>query len=188
MKNKGYTLVELIIVIAIMAILAGMSFVTIGIIRTARCTAAVDTFNNQISSCLIRTKAIANPSDALSSTMTVPNKPYSMLVTKRGNGRYAILLGYRDIAGLVDASNTALNAENDDDCVAILPKEITKIVYTPATGAPTLTLTGDDMVIQFVKSNGSVAYGAGKYEFYSKKTGTESVCGTITLDKDSGNH
>ena len=48
-KNKGYTLVEALIVIAIMAVLAGLSMYSIGVIRDAKRSAAVTTFDNQIS-------------------------------------------------------------------------------------------------------------------------------------------
>ena len=57
-KNKGYTLIEMIIVIAIMAILTAVAFVTLGVIHQAKCNAAVNSLDNQIGSLWIKTKAI----------------------------------------------------------------------------------------------------------------------------------
>ena len=184
-KNKGYTLIELIIVIAIMMILSGMTFVTLGIIKDAKRSAAANTFNNQISSCLIKTKAI---SDVVSTT---PAPALCMVVEKRTDGAYAIMIGYDQGSKVTldSAGVTELDPNDDTHCEAVLPKEVESIVYTPSETAQKCSFATDDkMVIQFIKSYGSLKYGAGKYDFHTTKNQTDQVYATINLDKVSGKH
>lgn len=169
-KNKGYTLMELIIVIAIMGILAGASFVLIGIVNEARCSAAVNTMNNQISSCLIQTKAVSDV-----------NSPMCMVIKQRDDGVYVIMKG-----SIVGTTNT-LDIEDptvDANCEAILPKQISNITYTPANGNQ--LFSDGELVLQFVKNDGSVRYGAGEYKLYTD-SGTQLVA-SIYVDPVSGAH
>ena len=48
-KNKGYSLIELVIVIAIIALLTGLSFVTVSLLGSARAKEAAVDFDSQIS-------------------------------------------------------------------------------------------------------------------------------------------
>jgi len=173
MKNKGYTLVELIIVIAIMAILAGMSFITIGIINQAKCSAAVTTVDNQLSSCLIRTKAVSNVAT-----------PMCMVVVQRNDGTFAIMTGKLDSSGALTYDDPNV----DDNCEAILPRQIHKIEYTPSPAAQEFSAANGEMVIQFVKSDGSVKYGAGEYKMFTQRQGGEHLCATIVVEASSGKH
>ena len=59
-KNKGYTLIEMIIVIAIMAILAGVAAVAFNLISKAKVQDAVTSFNSQLSYSWLQTKASAS--------------------------------------------------------------------------------------------------------------------------------
>lgn len=181
-KNKGYTLVEALIVITIMVILSGASFISIGIIRESKRQAATNTLNNQISNCLIQTKAVSKATNGT-------DAPLCMVIRKRTDGAYAVMTGYIYGSGtddIKDASGNALNPDNDDDCEAILTKDIVKIEYTPDDTAQ--QFAANDLVIQFIKSDGSTQYGGGTYELYAGKTGSEKLYATIYLDKVSGNH
>lgn len=179
-KNKGYTLVELIIVIAIMAILSGASFVTIGIIKESKRQTAVNTLNNQISSCLVRTKAISNAKNT--------EQPLCIAVVKRTDGAYAIMTGYiygnSAMSDIKDSNGNALDPNDDKKCEAVLPKEIVKIEYVPSD--VNQQFVSDGMVIQFIKSDGSTRYGGGEYKLYGGKTGAEKLYATISLDSVSG--
>ena len=48
-NNAGYSLVELIIVLGIIAVLSGLAAVTISAISTARATSAKESFNEELS-------------------------------------------------------------------------------------------------------------------------------------------
>ena len=172
-KNNGYSLVEMVIVIAIMAILAGVSFITIGIIRNAKQSAAASTLNDQLGSCIIQTKAISDNG----------SKRLCMLVKKNTNGQYAIQFGYLSGSDLKNMdTNVVLDSGKVEDCQAILSKEVTKIVYKPAGGGTELD---DNLMIRFSKSDGSVVAGAGEYDLYGRDN---KVFSTIVLDKVTGNH
>ena len=173
-NNKGYTLVEMIIVIAIMGILAGLSFATFAIVDEARCSAAVNTLNNQMSNCLIQTKAIS-----------AVDKPMCLVIKKRSTDNvYVIMKGTLDGSNVNGVDDTA-----DEKCEAILPRQITKITYTPTVATQKHTATTDEQIIlQFVKSDGTVCYGAGQYDLYTKKSGTERIYASIYVDPISGKH
>lgn len=184
-KNKGYTLIEMLIVIAIMAILAGVAVVTIGIIKNARCTAAVNSFQNQVSSLWIKTKAISQGSVQASPTGKDASDKYPlcMRILKNSDsgddvkdGAYELILGYNTGSGF-----------EEKETVAVLT-DIININYTPVGDQHTLnTYDGNNItsaIIQFNKSDGSVVYGAGTYNImYNNRT-----FGSIHIDRISGNH
>lgn len=179
-KNRGYTLIELVIVMTIMAILSAGSFVVIGIMKEAKRQSATNTFNNQISSCLIRTKAV-------STATNTTDMPLCMVIMKRSDGAYALMTGYVDSHTVKDASGGALDPNVDANCDAILPKEIIDIKYEPSE--PAQQFSASDNVIQFIKSDGSARYGGGSYKLYAgTNLSSAKLYATIYLDPVSGKH
>lgn len=186
-KNHGYTLIEMIIVMAIIVILSGVSFVTIGIIKQAKCNSAATTLSNQIGSLLVKTRAL---SEAKKSATDPKKSPLCMKIqyndsdvtfadgTYAKAGSYSLILGYDN--GTTFVEKTA------DTVEATLPDIIT-INYT-STDKKSCSITGLDtstnMIIEFNKSNGSVRYGAGTYEIVYNN----NVVATVYLDADTGNH
>lgn len=182
MKNKGYTLIELVIVMTITVILSAGSFVIIGIMKEAKRQSATNTFNNQISSCLIRTKAVSTATNA-----SATDKPLCMVIKKRSDGAYALMTGYVDGGHVSDGSGGALNPDVDANCDVILPKEIINIEYESSSSAQ--EFPGGEMVIQFIKSYGSTKYGGGSYKLYAgSKLSSAKLYATICLDPVSGKH
>ena len=55
-KNKGYSLVEMIIVLAIIAIVAGMSLISITLIHSARAKEAATTVDSEIATLITKSK------------------------------------------------------------------------------------------------------------------------------------
>lgn len=181
-KNKGYTLIEMIIVITIMAVLSATTFVVMGVIKNAKRTSAVDKFDTQLSACLVQTKAV---SKALNGT----DRGLCMVIRKRTDGKYALMTGYIVNSSVVDKDGNALNPNNDNACDAIMEKEISKIEYSPsATSQKASIATADQMIIQYVKTDGSLKYGAGTYKLYTKRNGSDALHATVYLDAVSGNH
>ena len=184
-NNKGYTLIEMLIVIAIMVILSGLSIYSIGIIRSAKRSAAVDSFDDQISSCYVKTKAVSDVSDAALD----PSKgnKVCMLIRKRTNKdgvtNYCIKVGYDlGAAGVADITKgTPVN--NDDDLTwdAILPKDVALITLTEKGTANDVT----EQKIFFNKSVGSVDEGYGYYDFY--KSNGEAFA-QVFIDESTGKH
>ncbi len=177
-KNKGYTLVEMIIVIGIMAVLSAVTFVTLYIIKLGKRNAAVHTFENQISNCLVKTKALSDMESTSKGALCM------LVQFDTAKNRYVISLANH--SGLTYTSIAGTETE--------LPEEVGTIVYveSPANQKATdTTVDNTNMVIQFVKSDGSVKYGGGTYYFYSRgiePNDTSSSFATITLDAMTGNH
>lgn len=194
-ENKGYTLIEMIIVIAIMAVLSGMAFYTYGIVKKAKCNAAVDTFDNQLTSLWIKTKAISQGKVQTAPRTSEDSSKYPLCMIIEENtdssddirdGSYCIWLGYNKGTTYTKAT---------DDPEAILPEFIeidfesptdpgTKLHTAMQDGTLGTTGTQDIFVIQFNKSDGSVEYGNGKYHFYYN----DREYGTVVLNRVTGNH
>lgn len=194
-KNKGYTLIEMIIVIAIMAILTGVAAVTIGIIKEAKCDAAINTFQNQLDSLWIKTKSIsqatvqATPTDASNPQSQYPLGMRILLNTDENDdvrdGSYQLILGFEDGATF-----------EEKEVVSTMP-EFISIKYTPQAASTstesqshgTLTVLDEEgtvgsTFIQFNKSTGAVKYGAGTYDFvYNGR-----IVGSVYLDPVTGKH
>ncbi len=184
-KNQGYTLIEAIIVMAIIAILSGMSFVTLGIIKQAKCSEAANTISNQIGSLLTKTKALSEAKDKPLCMMIQyndSNVTYSDGTTAKA-GSYSIVLGYHDGTGFTVKSATP---SGDYKAEATLPNILT-VKYTSTDKKP-CNIAGLDaekkMIIEFNKANGSVRYGAGTYEIVYNG----STVATVHLDATTGNH
>ena len=86
--NKGYTLVELVIVIAIVAILAAMSTVSVTLIHSAKAKDATVSFDNQVATLITKSKNVSTEQT---------DKVYAMRVYNSGGTIY-IQDGYYDTA------------------------------------------------------------------------------------------
>lgn len=189
MKNKGYTLVETIIVIAIIAILTGMAFATLGIINQAKYNTAATTLDTQFSSLLVKTKALSQAREQSSvSTLADSEFPLCMQISPKSDGGYAIDLGYNTTSGFVpkypDAANAAIPDKNKRE--ATLPDVVT-IKYNESKAsqvAPNADPSNEVFIVEFRKSDGTVKYGAGEYELWYDNR----IVATIVLEEVTGNH
>lgn len=182
-KNKnGYTLIETIIVLAIMAILAGLAVMSIGVIHKAKYNAATNTLNNQMSNLWIQTKSVSQSVTQTSVDPSVENKmkyPMCMQIKRNTDETYSLIFGYDN--------GTSFDTANQE-IVATLP-EILKLEYTPKDSAQEYDSefegkTIKKMVVRFNKDDGSVKYGAGEYAIkYDGRT-----VATIYLDAVTGKH
>lgn len=190
-KNKGYTLVELIIVIAIMAIMTGVAFVTLNVIHQAKYTTAITTLENEISTLWIKTKAISQ-----GSVQTTPSSadaksiyPLGMLISENKDssddvrdGSYEVILGYYDGTSFIPKEVTAVLTDIID-IKYTAPSSDTGQKHTVLTKENTNNYN-ETVFIQFNKSDGSVRYGAGTYEIYYN----DDSVGAVYLDPVTGNH
>ncbi len=191
-KNKGYTLIEMIIVIAIMAILTAVAFVTLGVIHQAKCNAAVNSLDNQIGSLWIKTKAISQGKTQTSPTSSEPGAAYPLCMQLCKNvdstddirdGSYEIILGYEDGTNFIQKEKV----EALTDIVSIKYTETSGHAeqrHSTLTSSPNADGTTDNILIEFNKSDGSVKYGAGTYEVIYNN----STVASIYLDSITGNH
>ncbi len=182
-SNKGYSLVELLIVIAIMAILSGVAVVSVGLIKQARARDAVQSFNSQLTSAWLQTKAIGEKQDSM-----------YMKVVRNGNQADFTISLYdgttkKDLSGGTVDNNGHVTAETGN---ITLSKYIT-ITYTPSDANQLESGYGNDKgtdgsgqwYIKFDKATGAVLKGAGKYVFTDTKG---DLVSTVYLDAATGNH
>lgn len=189
-NNKGYTLVEMIIVLAIIAILSGLSFVTLGIINQARYNAAAETLSEQMGSLLVKTRALSKTE---SDTMCLAIIKVTGSSVSRNVGTYELILG-KDSS----KNGTSVMFETTAVAEATLPRILDSVTYSPSPdGSQQAAMIGEPVTglgditqgeivgfIEFNKSDGSVRYGAGQYKlFYNGK-----VVATVHLDQTTGNH
>lgn len=186
-KNQGYTLVEMIIVIAIIAIMSGVSAVTIGVIKQARCNVAIDTFNNQLAGLLLKSRAMSQGKIQSSGSDESQQYPLCMRIMKNADGEYEMTLGYYTLDLTSGYLDTGFVKKSQDADLGTLT-DLVDIIYTSTDDDTYVTSPHDledgPIIIQFNKSDGSVKYGSGVYVFkYQNRD-----YGTITLDKVTGNH
>ena len=185
--NKGYSFVELIIVIAIMAILAAASLITVGIVNNARASAVATELDSQIGALLNTTKA-QSPTEAL----------YIQVMSNANNfgkSSYSYSTG-----SMVVTSNTASDFSMN---TSIKPYDTTSwfnnkvvIEYVPENTNQQITEYSSDpskIIIQFNKSDGSVRKGAGRYIIHKRVNNSMSdysgdVVATVYLNASTGNH
>ena len=166
MKNKGYSFVELLIVLAIMSVLTASAFVTIGIINNAKRDSGITTFESQLDNLLVKTKA-----------MSKSDENVCMVMEKSGNN-WIISYGTIDDAGVYTPKKDSTGNPVQE---AKLPANL-DIAYA-GKQAHTLA-TASKLIIMYRKADGTVLYGSGNYEFKFR----DKVVATVTLDKDTGNH
>lgn len=185
-KNKGYTLIEFIIVLAIMAVLTGVAFVSLTIIQKAKCTSAANLFNNQLSTLWVQTKSLsqAKMQTAPSGSDDAQKYPMCMLIQKDGEA-FQLYYGFDTGTDVSIKPNSDVEAENLSTKnlptiidVQYIPNDITK------EHEKTINSNCDKIVVEFNKSDGSVKYGAGTYNLIHNGR----VVASIYLDSVTGKH
>lgn len=164
-NNGGYTLVEMIIVIAIIAILSGGAAITISAIRTSQATSAMERFDDEISALQMRTNS-QNGNSAIKVAKSADK-----------DRNYEIYYGTCDKAGNFKADN----ATKPD---AIL--ENVTIWYDGTYDASASQTVLDSQVIRIRKSDGEVLSGDGEYKFI--KYNSNGSVGRVTINKYTGSH
>lgn len=175
--NSGYTLVELIIVMAIIVILTTAAFVTMSVMHTAKVKEAASTFDAEITDLIARTRnkdvyQDTNQNGFMDSGEELPGYKYELGISYEG-GKYYINNWYYLPGGT--HSEAATKRKNLSAYV--------KIQYSDFDGTYVNTAVTDGHTIRFDKS-GACVDGAGVYKFL-KKDG--SVIATVTINKN-GSH
>lgn len=201
-NNKGFSLIELIIVIAIMALLSGLSVVTFAMANRQRPNKVMNNVMNY-----------AKYSKSLVQSYT---KDFCMVIMKCDDNNYYVFHGtatgdtqsalrtsfrpqnMKQVNTDATSTETVLRNQPDDSLTLTeLAQEPTKagnyhslgsgvtITYKDESGAETV-IGGTDtaLVVQFSKFDGSVKHGAGTFIF-SKYHGTDPQC-SIVLEGATG--
>lgn len=174
-KNAGYSLVELVIVLGIIAVLSGLAAVTISAITTARATSAKESFNEELSTL---------------QTMTKSQDKDSAILVEKVDGKYQLTYGTfsgNKAASADFADKTKFTADSSKDVVVL---DRVKIMYAASSSDTAKELTEVNpsgiMIIMFDKADGRVLSGSGIYTF--NKDRSDNSVGRVTLNKTTGSH
>lgn len=106
-RNKGYSLVELIICIAIIAIFTGLAFVTVTMINSAKAKDAAVSFESQLSDMITKTKSqVCTVNGTQQATFSRCLKLY-----QASDGNYYIKSGYYNPDGSGESSDGDVSAQ-----------------------------------------------------------------------------
>lgn len=214
-KNRGYTLIEMIIVIAIMAILAGMSFITIFIIKQAKANAVVSTLNNQIASLQVKTRALSEAKDSHLAMMIVKNSKSVEYANSTGATVYAKAGTYSVFLGNHDGSTFTFKTNKNGEIVPeTVLTELVDIRYTAGGNISGMKAAGTEVAVKDVilpeTDNDKNGDGIDDFDLagrkcflieYNKANGTVrygagtyeiiyggNVIGSVYLDQETGSH
>lgn len=180
--NSGYTLVELIIVIAIIAILSGVGILTVGSIRTSQATTSMQRFDEELSALVGKTRSYEGN--------------YAIKLVRNG-ANYDIYYGTYsgdDSAATADPSKFTRLDPSATKPDAVLQR--VTIYYSADYDADSVTTelgAGDDgdeskgWVIRVRKSDNRVIFGSGEYRFV-KYNSSDGTVGRIDFSKETGSH
>lgn len=162
-RNEGYSLVELIICLAIIAVLSGVATLTISVISNGRVTATKDTFDSEVGALITRTK-----------TQSADNA----IQLVRDDNSYVVYYG----TSTNGTDFTANDAANPD-------KYLNKcdIYYSENGSAPTL-VSESGVMLQFDKTDGSCISGYGTYYFCKNGKAYGDYLAKMTISKTTGSH
>ena len=174
-KNKGFSLVEMIIVLAIVAVMSTMALVSINIIHSAKAKDAATTFDSEVAT--LKTKAKGMGVDANKNGKiddTEEGLLYCTKISKQGD-KYYLCTGYTNKSAIASGftSTSTLNGgkgKNLSEYVRIryngkLANGTSVSDYDPADGTAAIYIV--------FNKRGECIYGAGEYEF--KKTNGKTV-------------
>lgn len=166
-NNSGYTLVEMIIVIAIIAVMSGMGALTIASIRTSQAQASMQKFDSELSALEMRTKSLSS------------NEAIELV---QNGANYDVYYVTYDSSAKTYTRNSPGKAD------AVLERVV--IYYSDTYDASAHMENGvavTDMFIRVRKSDGQVVKGEGEYIFCKQSNPKQSV-GSVTLNKYTGGH
>lgn len=183
--NSGYTLVELIIVIALIVILTTAAFITMSVMHTAKVKEAATTFDAEVTELVARCRneqvySDDNNNGAFDSGEEKPDYMYAICFYKKNGDLYirkAFATGSLSSFSFNGAHNTSNNGKG------IKVTSYAKVTYTDFDGSYDDVSVPNYHFIVFDKS-GSCVKNPGIYKFYKKNGG---LIATVTINKN-GSH
>lgn len=179
--NKGYTLIEMIIVIAIVAVLTGAAVVTISIIHSAKAKEASSTLEDALAETQMNAKGkmcvVGDPKTQQ------PDYRFALCVYKKDN-KYYVKKGYyigngSDITRA--DSYEFYDSENVGGGKGTSFSAYVQVKYVDDTGAER-EITDSTPVYIIYDRQGMCVAGYGKFKFY--RTSKRTLISTVTLNKN----
>ena len=182
--NKGYTLIVMIIVIAIIAIMTGAAMVTITILHNAKAKEASITLETALS----ETQKNAKGKMCVVADTQQPDYKFALAVYKSGS-KYYVKKGYYIGNGNDMSLNSSYvfdDSENANSGKGESFSAYVKVKYKDSSGTEQ-DITGIDEKPVYIiyDRQGMCIYGDGQYEFY--RNSKDSLLNTVVLNKN-GSH
>lgn len=175
MKNQGFSLVEMIIVLAIVAVMSTMALISINVIHSAKAKDAASVFDSEVAT--LKTKAKGMGVDANNNGVLDDSEKellYCIKIYKSGD-EYYLCTGYTS-APSVYASFTSTSTSNGGKGRNL--SNYVRIRYTGKLADGTSVsdydpANGTQAIYIVFNKRGECIYGVGEYEF--KKTNGRTV-------------
>lgn len=175
LDNKGYSLIELVIVIGIIVVMTGVATVTVTLINSAKAKEASVVFMSELSDTHTKSKnqLVTLTDDASGVVSKYPEYDFAIKLYKSGSKCY-IQKGYYD-----GSSFNPFPSGNPNDGKGISLSSRIDISYTDDSGNKEyINSTGELIVFD---RNGRCVDGDGVYDFY-KKNG--NLVDSVTIKKN----
>lgn len=189
-KNEGYSLVEMIIVIAIIAVMSGAAMVTIAIIHNAKAKEAASTFEDV----LAETQSNAKGKMCVIDGTQYPDYRFAVAVFKKGS-KYYVQEGYYKGNGAAFDNKNSYDFEHTKDLrngKAISFSAYVSVKYKASgeTDERQIGLldsegSGGAPVYIVYDRQGMCVYGSGELSFY--RNSKDTLLSTVVLNKN-GSH
>lgn len=177
LNNKGYSLVELIIVIGIIVVMTGVATVTVTLINSAKAKEAAVTFSSELADLRTKSKGQIVTVTTGTTTSTEPKYKFALKLYKDGSKCY-IQKGYCDdtdkFFSLPDSN------PNNGKGVSLSSRITIKYTETSTSAQKEIGDSDFSVVIAYDK-NGRCALGSGVYDFY-KNNG--NLVDSVTIMKN----
>lgn len=203
-NNKGYSLIELIIVIGIIALLTGAAMVTLTLINSAKCKEAATTFEAEVSTLAAKSKnQVCKMYDPGTGTyVETTDYVYAIRIYEDSNGKNYIQNGYYKASDAWNGEFVSFAEENKNDGKGIYltnkiyiryDKEF-KSSYSASKGLKDWTYnstsSSDTGVVIAFNRDGSMLSGYGDYYFIKnnskKNSSNPNIVATVSLKVNGG--
>lgn len=185
LNNKGYSLIEMVIVIAIIAVLTAAAAITVKTMHSAKAKEAAITFESEVSELLSESKnKVCDPNN--DGVIEDSELEYSVGLRLHKSGSKCYLQKVLVKNGAYVANNTYETANNPNSGKGISLSVYVDVKYTDLTGNSfKIGNDASENVIIHFKRNGSCDLGYGTFEFI--RNSSNSKVATMTINKN-GSH
>ena len=192
--NSGFSLTELIVVIAIIVIMTGASFLIISVVHGARAKDAASTFESALADTINSSKNMNAGIDLnLDGSIDSSEKKYvpGLQIHKVGNKYYlqkCVFIYYSDTGSYalynLHEDNEYIKSVNENNGKGISLSSYVKVEYYGVSGNKMPDLSEYTSYTICYNQRGECVAGAGTYKFLKSSTGDSIV--TVTVNKNGG--
>ncbi len=184
LNNGGYSLIEMMIVIAIIAVFAGASLITINVMNSAKAKEAAISFDSEIAELINKSKNIACDANA-DGVVDSSDEGYFFGIRVHKDGNKCYLQDVLVQNGVYVQSDTYEKANNPNDGKGISLSKYVYLIYEDEFGNEQTIGSGSDAVLIYFRKDGSCASGYGTYEFIRESN--DNMQAIMTINKN-GSH